>query len=140
LSKKTASKLFGLVLLSLIWIGTSSLALSPNIKSSRCIKMHEGTFSYGPKYSPVIVRIKGDRHTELHNRGKQHLKSKLVWIDSCTFQATLESVTVKNSTAKVGDVLTVRIRQIFMKKYYVEITLNGESWKSTLLRVDEDYN
>ncbi|MDQ3073817.1 MAG: hypothetical protein M3Q97_11210 [Bacteroidota bacterium] len=84
-----------------------------------CEIMKNGTFDYvGIPHSEAYIVIEGDQHAEYYQDGKYYVKSRLEWIDECTFQTTVERITVPEFSFGLGDHMTIKITKV--KKGIIE--------------------
>ena len=107
-----------------------------NVYSQECLILHEGKFKYATEKGDVKVEIKGEDHTEWHNKGKYFIKSKIVWVNDCEYNMTMTEITIPNFPYGPGDVMNVRINKVTGKDIYYTSTVKGISWEGKLTKIE----
>ena len=114
----------------------SAFAQSGNTPSD-CAILHKGVFNYATdKNNNVKVVIDSTQHTEYHNNGAYFIKSTLKWTSFCSYEMTMNEVTIPNFPFKPGDVMTVKVNKISGKKIYYTSLVNGNTWNGILTKVE----
>lgn len=121
--------IFGFLVLSFV----SFIIPSHHIES--CKDLHKGTFIYGDSEDEIKVVIKGKKHIEYHDNGKYFIKSKLDWIDDCSFNMTMKKVTIPNFPFGKGDVMNVQVDKIENNQIYYTANVKDISWDGILIKV-----
>ncbi len=74
----------------------------------------------------AYVTIKGNRHTEFINGGKNFIKSNLDWINDCEYIATIIEINVDHSPFVIGDKMNVKFDKIENGIVYYTANFNGD--------------
>jgi hypothetical protein len=118
-----------------LFLSFSSFAQSANVPSD-CSILHKGEFFYTTdKDNRVKVVIDSTQHTEYHNNGAYYIKSTLKWTSSCSYEMTMNEVTIPNFPFKPGDVMTVKVIRINGKNIYYTSIVKGNTWNGILTKV-----
>lgn len=120
---------FGLILIALFSFTASVL------DEGDCTILHEGTFKYGGNHNIKVV-IKANKHTEYHNGGKYVIKSKLVWVNKCEYNMTIEKINLPDFPFKKGDTMNVKIDKVVGNEIYYTSTIRGKSWEGKLIKME----
>lgn len=105
-------------------------------QESSCRDMRKGTFTYGEGDHLVRVVFNGKKHTEYHLDGEFVIKSKLEWINECTYKTTLKKSTVPGFDLPRGTEMIVSITKIEGDQYYYTTLLNGRKSTGVFTRID----
>ena len=99
------------LMLSILLI--TSISFSQNNKSSDCIFLKYTKLKYVDNDEKnVYVVIKNDKHIEYLEDGKYFIKSDLVWINDCEYNATMTEITLPNFPFKPGAVMNVKFEKV----------------------------
>lgn len=96
--------------------------------------MKEGTFKYldVPDDPSAYFVIDGKRHTEYHENGKYTMKSKLEWIDNCTYELTLRKSENPALDFKRGTTMRVTIEDVQGKTIFYRCVMGANTWRGKL--------
>ena len=127
--------LFRMLMLGVFILSLTSF-VTPIEHPIDCSSLHEGTFLYGNSKDRIEVIIKGNHHTEYHNNGKYFSQSKLDWIDDCSFNMTMEEVTIPDFPFGKGDVMNLQVDAVEGNKISYTASVKGYRWNGTLIKVE----
>jgi hypothetical protein len=107
------------------------------VSAKECASMREGVFVYGSSTDDIKIHFLGSKHVEMHNGGKQFIKSDIEWVSDCEYQLILEEITVADFPFKKGDIMRVRILKMEGPEINYLSTANGRSWEGRMLKIDQ---
>jgi hypothetical protein len=99
------------------------------VKTPDCSVLKNGTFKYMdlPDSTAFIV-IKGSEHDEFFQHNKYYIKSKLKWVDDCSYIMTMTEITVPDFPFKQGDMMSVQVDSVENGIIYYTSNVQGQSW------------
>lgn len=120
-------KLYLLIALAIPFI--SFIHVAPD-----CSIMKAGTFKYldVPDDPSAYFEIDGKKHTEYHENGKYIMRSKIEWINECTYELTLKKSDNPALDFKRGTTMRVTIEDTQGNIISYKATMGGNSWHGKL--------
>jgi hypothetical protein len=101
-----------------------------------CSILKQGTFKYlDIEDTTAYFNIDKGNHTEYHNNGKYHIKSKLKWLNDCQYEMKMIANTIPGFPYKPGDVMTVTVTRIEEDIIYYTSEVNGGKWDGRLVKL-----
>lgn len=83
-----------------------------------------------------FVLISNNKHVEYHQNGKYFIKSDLVWINDCEYNAILTDFNLPNFPYTIGEIMNVRFYKIEKKVIYGISTIRNNSFEIKFKIVD----
>ncbi|NEQ49940.1 MAG: hypothetical protein F6K11_07385 [Leptolyngbya sp. SIO3F4] len=119
------------------WLIIATLVLpSCSEKALLCSDFHDGEFTFSASSNVRILR-EGDRQTEYSLEDDFVDKYRILWIDSCTYQAVLEETNrPEDLDFRSNDTLTVTIIETAEKGYRYTASKPGKTFEGTLIFAD----
>lgn len=122
--------LFGLLII------LTNAAISQAPSKEKCSIVREGTFKYlGDHDTTVHFVISNESHVEYFQSGAYTVKSKVTWIDSCTYTMLMLSNTVPDVPFKPGQTMTVIIDKIEDGVFYFTSKIQDYQWQGRFIKV-----
>lgn len=104
--------------------------------SKGCSMLKEGTFKYlDIEDTTAYFVISAANHTEFFSNGAYTIKSKITWIDSCSYKMTMQSNTLPHFPFKPGQTMTVIIDKIEDGLIYYIARVEDKQWKGRLVKL-----
>jgi hypothetical protein len=100
-----------LLTLSTLFIVTISYAQIDKIQDCKILKYSKLKYVDNDDKTAYIV-IKNNKHVEYFENEKYFIKSDLVWINECEYNATMTQITLPNFPFKPGEVMNVKFEKI----------------------------
>ena len=99
-------------LLGLLFL-IANFCSSAQIKSNDCYRLKHIKLHYLDSQSTdSYVEIDDNMHTEYFNDKGSYIKSKLVWVNDCEYNAKIIEINIPGDPFKIGDELNVKIVKI----------------------------
>ncbi len=127
------NKNFLLVFIFFVLLFSFGFKNNSNPLEKDCSMLHKGTFKYGDTEFTGIIKIKGNKHAEYHD--KYVIKSDLEWVNDCEYNMTITKITVPNFPYGIGDTMNVKIEKIEGDKIFILTTVQDKQWKGSLIKV-----
>ena len=93
-----------------------------------CKILHNAKLKYAdaPNRTDYVV-IKNNKHVEYLANGKYYIKSDLVWINECEYNATMTEINLPDFPFKAGEVMNVKFQKIENGIVYGVATVRGQN-------------
>lgn len=95
----------------LIKITLLALFSIPVFSQSDCKILKKCKLKYADGNSGLVI-FNNNKHIELYENGKYFIKSDLLWINDCEYEATITEVTLPNFPFSIGEKMKVKIETI----------------------------
>ena len=102
-----------------------------------CTILKNNSFVYKLAGKDVWVEFGEDKHTELHQKGKYHIKSKVEWISDCEYYLIIQDVTLPDFPFKLGSKLHIKITKVKGDRVYYKSTMGKRTWEGKMTKKDK---
>ena len=85
----------------------------------------------------VLVEFKGNKHIELHQKGKYYIKSNIEWISDCEYYLIIEDVNLPDFPFQIGSKLHTKILKVRGDRVYYKSTLGDRSWEGKMVKTEK---
>lgn len=114
-----------LVVFLFLIVGYSSTAQQ---KENDCSRLkHSKLHFLNTEYVESYVIIDNNQHTEYLDDEGHFIKSELIWVNDCEYNAKIIEINILDVPFKIGDVLNVKITNIQNNIVDMICVYNGES-------------
>lgn len=125
-------RLFFVIVFLLYSFNSFSQSEEPDCKILKNIKLQYFDVSNREDF----VLINNSKHVEYHQNGKFFIKSDLVWITDCEYNAILTDFNLPNFPFTIGEKMHVRFYKIEKKIIYGIATIRNNSFEIKFKIVD----
>lgn len=116
-----------LVFLLFLIVGFSSTAQQ---KGNDCSRLkHSRLHFLNSEYVESYVIIDNNQHTEYFDNEGRFIKSELIWVNDCEYNAKIIEINIPDVPFKIGDVLNVKITNILNNFVDMTCVYRGETLK-----------
>ncbi|WP_264558908.1 hypothetical protein [Flavobacterium sp. N2270] len=97
--------------LSTLFITIISYSQTEKVQDCKILKHSKLKYVENDDKTAFVV-IKNNKHIEYLRNEKYYIKSDLVWINECEYNATMTEITLPNFPFKAGEVMNVKFEKI----------------------------